>query len=99
MKLLLRKALITRSHTCRDLAPLPTSAQLKLSLLSSSDTEPAYFRVETTCTRSFSVKKRIVSGERGRREKEITPKINVNKPSFEDRLASFQGEEVYNVPG
>ena len=74
-----------RSHTCKDLAALTTSVQLKLSLSSFSETEPACFRVETTYARSFSVKKNAVSGERGRRKKDITPKIKVNMPSCQDR--------------
>ena len=81
----LKKATTARSHTCRDLAVLTTSVQLKLSLSSLSEIEPACFKVETTYARSFSVKKRADSGERGRRKKEITPKTKVNRPSCRNR--------------
>jgi len=70
-----------RSHTCGDLAALATSIQLKLSLSLSSDTEPECFRVEITYARSFCVKKRVVSGERGRNKNEIRPKAKPSMPS------------------
>ena len=70
-----------RNHTCGDLATLATSIQLKLSLSLSSDTEPACFRMEITYAHSFSVKKRIISGERGRKKNEIRPKAKLSMPS------------------
>ena len=81
----LRKEIIARSQTCSDLTAATISVQLKLSLLSSSETEPACFRIETTYARSFFVKKRTVSGERGRRKKDITPKTMVKIPSCQDQ--------------
>ena len=81
----LKKKVTARNHTCGDLADLITSIQLNPSLSSSSDTDPACFSVEMMYARSFSVKKRAFSGERGRRKKEITPKRKVNMPSCQDR--------------
>jgi len=70
-----------RSHTCGDLAVLATSVQLNLSLSPSSEMEPTCLRVEIKYARSFSVKKRVVSGERGRKKNEIRPKAKLTMPS------------------
>ena len=80
----LRKAMTARNQTCGELAALATSVQLRPSLSLSSEIEPECFRVETTYARSFSVRKRAVSGERGRMKKDTAPKAIVNMPSCKD---------------
>ena len=83
-KLPLKKKRTPINHRCGDWNALTTSVQLNLSFSSSSDTEPACFRVKTMYSRSFSVKKDASSGERGRRKNESMPKTKVKMPSCHD---------------